>query len=202
AISRFGSASDYAVQAALEKLGVNPKQVVVIQLGGNPSRLGALTGGSAQASVFTEPYATVAVKRFGMKTLIDLAELGLAFPQNCFMVKRGYLEANRPKIVNFMKGVIEGLYALKRDKALALKLIKKYIRVEEEDAAIGYEYYLAKHGEGILVLPERRGLEFVIAEVAKNNPKAKGQTAETLKLLEPGILEEIKRSGFVEKVKQ
>ncbi len=202
AISRFGSASDYAVQAALEKLGVNPKQVVVIQLGGNPSRLAALTGGSAQASVFSEPFATVAVKKFGMRPLVDLAELGLAFPQNCFMVKRGYLEANRTKIVNLMKAVIEGLYMLKRDKGLALKLIKKYTRVDEEDAAIGYEYYLAQHGEGILILPDKKGLEFVIAEVAKNNPKAKGQTTETLKLLEPSILEEIKRSGFVGKVKQ
>jgi hypothetical protein len=91
---------------------------------------------------------------------------------------------------------------LKRDKALALKLIKKYIRVDEEAAAIGYEYYLAQHGEGILILPDRKGLEFVIAEVAKTNPKAKGQTTETLKLLEPSVLEEIKKSGFIERVKQ
>ena len=71
----------------------------------------------------------------------------------------------------------------------------------DEEAAIGYDYYLAKHSEGILDLPDRRGLAFVIQETAKTNPKAVGQTAETLRLLEPSVLDEIKKSGFVEKVK-
>lgn len=55
AISRFGSASDFAAVAALEKLGVNPKQTTMMQLGGNPSRLAGLAGGSVQATVFSEP---------------------------------------------------------------------------------------------------------------------------------------------------
>lgn len=201
AISRFGSASDYAAQEALEKLGVNPKQVVTMQLGGNPSRLAALAGGSVHATVFTEPFATVAIKNFGMNSLFDLAESGVPFPQNCFMVRRSYLETNRNKISSFMRAVIEGLYTLKRDRPWALQLIKKYIRVEEEMAGIGYDYYLAKHGENVLTLPDRKGLEFVIAQIAKTNPKAKGQTPETLKLLDPSILDEIKKSGFIEKIK-
>jgi ABC-type nitrate/sulfonate/bicarbonate transport system substrate-binding protein len=40
AISRFGSASDYAAQLAVEKLGGDPKQVTMLQLGGN--RAGSL----------------------------------------------------------------------------------------------------------------------------------------------------------------
>lgn len=202
AISRFGSASDFAAVAALEKMGVNPKQVTLMQLGGNPSRLAGLAGGSVQATVFSEPYATVAVKKFGMREVIDLAETGIPFPQNCFMVRRNYLEANRPTVVNFMKGVIEGLYVLKREKAATIQVIKKYLRIDEDEmAAIGYDYYLVKHGDGVLTLPDRKGLEFVIAEVAKTNPKARGQTPESLKLLDPSVLEEIKRSGFVEKFK-
>lgn len=201
AISRFGSASDFAAQIALEKLGVDSKQVVMIQLGGNPSRLGGMTGGSVHASVFSEPFATVAMKQFGMNSLIDLAESGIPFPQNCFMVRRSYLEENRIKVINSMKAVIEALYSLKKDKESAVGIIKKYLRVEDEMAGLGYDYYLAKHGENILSLPDRKGIEFVISQVAKNNPKAKGQTPETLKLLDPSVLDELKKSGFVEKVK-
>ena len=91
---------------------------------------------------------------------------------------------------------------LKRDRALALRLIKKYIRVSDEEAAIGYDYYLAHHSEGILDLPDRRGLQFVIEETAKTNAKAAGQTPESLKLLEPSVLDELKKSGFVERVKK
>ncbi len=68
-------------------------------------------------------------------------------------------------------------------------------------AGIGYDYYLVKHGEDILTLPDRKGFEFVINQLAKSNPKAQGQTPESLKLLEPSVLEEIKTSGFVERFK-
>lgn len=55
--------------------------------------------------------------------------------------------------------------------------------------------------EGVLSLPERRGLEFVIAEVAKTDDKAAGATPESLKLVEPTFLDEIKRSGFMDRLK-
>jgi NitT/TauT family transport system substrate-binding protein len=203
AISRFGSASDFAAVAALEKLGVNVKEVTLLQLGGNPSRMAGLAGGSVQATVFSEPYATMAVKKFGMREVLDLADSGIPFPQNCFMVRRSYLEQNRGKLVNFMKGVIEGLYVLKREKAAAIQVIKRYLRIDEDElAAIGYDYYLVKHGDDILTLPDRKGLEMVIAQTAKTTPKAQGQTPESLRLLDPSILDEIKKSGFVEKVKK
>ncbi len=202
AISRFGSASDFAAVAALEKLGVNPKQVTLMQLGGNPSRLAGLSGGSVQATVFSEPYASMAVKKFGMREVLDLADSGIPFPQNCFMVRRSYLEANRSRVVNFMKGVIEGLYVLKKEKAAAIQVIKRYLRIDDDEmAAIGYDYYLVKHGDDILTLPDRKGLEMVIGQVAATIPKAKGQTPESLRLLEPSVLEEIKKSGFLEKFK-
>ena len=136
-----------------------------------------------------------------MHSLIDLMESKAPFPQNCFIVKRGYLESNRDKVTSFMKAVIEAIYLLKKDRPLAIRLIKQYVRVNDEEAAIGYDYYLAKHSEGILDLPDRRGLQFVIEETAKTNPKAVGQTPESLRLLEPSVLDELKKSGFVEKLK-
>jgi ABC-type nitrate/sulfonate/bicarbonate transport system substrate-binding protein len=136
-----------------------------------------------------------------MHSIIDLMESKIPFPQNCFIVKRSYLESNREKVANFMRAVIEGVFLLKKDRPLAIRLIKKYIRVNDEEAGIGYDYYLAKHSEGILDLPDRRGLVFVIEETAKTNPRAVGQTPETLRLLEPSVLDEIKKSGFVDRVR-
>jgi NitT/TauT family transport system substrate-binding protein len=200
-ITSFGSVTELATRMALEKLGVNPKQVTIVQVGGSLNRYAALQGGSIQGTVMFEPLATMAVRNLGMNSLIDMAESGLTFPTNFFTVKRSYLVTNRPKIVNFMKATIEGLYALKKDRTLGLTLIKKYLRVDDEMAGIGYDYYVAQHGDGILSLPDRRGLELVIEQVAKENPKAKGQSPESLRLMEPSVLEEIKRSGFLEKLK-
>jgi NitT/TauT family transport system substrate-binding protein len=201
-ISQFGSATDFAVQAALEKLGLDPKQVTIIQLGGNPNRLAALSSGTTEATVFSEPFATLAIKKHGMNLLLDLAEAGLSFPQSSLMVRRSYLGANREKVTNFVKSLIEGLFLVKRDRALAIQLMKKYIRAEDEVYGIGYEFFLTRYGNDLLSLPERKGLDFVIAESAKTNPRAKGQTPESLRLLEPSILDEIKKSGFVEMLKK
>ncbi len=201
AISRFGSASDYAAQLAIEKLGGDPKQVTMLQLGGNPSRLAAMTSGTAHATVFSEPFASVAVKQ-GMRSLLDLADSGIPFPQNSFIVRRSVLAEKRTMIVNAVKASIETLYLLKKDRKFAREVLKKYLRIDDDAMIdIGIDYYLTKHGEGILTLPDRKGLEFVIADTAKTNPRAKGQTPESLRVLDASVLDEIKKSGFIEKVK-
>lgn len=201
AISRFGSASDYAAQLAVEKLGGDPKQVTMLQLGGNPSRLAALISGTAHATVFSEPFASVAVKQ-GMRSLLDLADSGVPFPQNTFIVRRSVLAEKRPMVVNAMKASLETLYLLKKDRKFARDVLKKYLRIDDDAMIdIGIDYYLTKHGEGVLTLPDRKGLEFVIADTAKTNPKAKGQTPESLRLLDGSVLDEIKKSGFIDRVK-
>ena len=202
AVGGFGAANHMALLVALEKLGVNPKEVTIIQVGGAAAQMASLAKGVIQGLMFNEPQATIAIKKFGMQSLIDLTESKSPFPQNCFIVKRNFLDANRDKVTSFMKAIVEAVYLLKKDRALALSLIRKYIRVSEEEAAIGYDYYLAKHSEGILDLPDRRGLQFVIEETAKTNPNAAGQTPESLKLLDSSVLDELKKSGFVERVKK
>ena len=201
-ISQFGSATDFAIQAALEKFGVDPKQVTVIQLGPSSNRLTSLTNGSTDASLFSEPFATMAIKKHKMNLLLDMAEAGMAFPQSCLMIKRSYLDANREKAANVVKALIEGLFLAKRDKALMIQVMKKYIRADDEVYGIGYDYFLGKHADGLLSMPDRRGLELVIAQSVRTNAKAKGQTPESLRLLEPSILDEIKKSGFVDRLRR
>jgi NitT/TauT family transport system substrate-binding protein len=203
AISRFGSSSEVNLRICLEKLGVKPELTQIIQVGGVSTRQTALLAGQVDATILSDPQATAATKN-GMKLMVDLSDSKWGFPRychNCFMAKRSYLESHREQATNFLKAVVEGLYLMKRDKPLAVRLIKKYLRFDDESASIGYDFYITKHGEGLLSLPERRGLEFVIAEVAKTNPKAAGATPESLKLVEPSILEEIKKSGFIERVR-
>jgi NitT/TauT family transport system substrate-binding protein len=201
-ISQFGSATDFAVQAALEKFAVDPKQVTVLQLGGSTNRVAALANGSTDASLFTEPYASSVFKNYKMNLLLDMADAGMAYPQSCLMVKRSYLEADRERSTNFVKAIVEGMYSAKRDKASTIKAIKKYIRADDETYGVGYEYFLGKHAEGLVVMPDRKGVDLVIAQTAKTNAKAKGQTIESLRVLDPSILDELKKSGFIDKVKK
>ena len=202
AISRFGSASDYATQVALEKIGLNPKDVTIVQVGGNATRFAALMNGTIHGTLLAEPLTTMGIRDYKMNALIDLAESGVPFPQNCFIVRRSYLAANRNKVANAMKAIIEGYFMVKNDKPLGLQLIKKYIRVDGDDANISYDYYLARHGDGVMVMPDRKGLEFILSQLVPTNPKAKGQTPESLRLLDGSVLDEIRKSGFIDKFKK
>ena len=201
-ISQFGSATDFAVQASLEKFALDPKQVTVIQLGATSNRLTSLTTGSTEASFFTEPIATLAISKYKMNLLLDMADAGMAYPQSCLMIKRSYLEANRDKAMNFVKAMIEGLFLAQRDKAMTVRTIKKYIRTDDEMYGIGYDYFLGNHADGLLSMPDRKGVELVIDQLAKTNPKAKGQTPESLRVFEPSILDELKKSGFIDKARR
>jgi len=201
-ISQFGSATDFAVQASLGKFNLDPKQVTVIQLGASSNRLTALSNGSTDASLFTEPIATMAIKKYKMNLLLDMAEAGMPYPQSCLMIKRSYLDANREKAINVVKAMIEGLYYAKRNRASTIQTIKKYIRADDEVYSIGYDYFLGKHADGLLSMPDRKGVELVIGQLAKTNPKAKGQTPETLRVFEPSILDEIRKSGFIDKLRR
>jgi len=43
---------------------------------------------------------------------------------------------------------------VKKDKALAIQVMRKYIRADDEVYGIGYDYFLAKYGDDLLSLPE------------------------------------------------
>jgi hypothetical protein len=190
------------VQATLDRFGLDPKQVTVLQLGSSSNRLTALTNASTEASLFTEPFATMAIKKHKMNLLLDMADAGMSYPQSCLMIKRSYLEANRDKATNFVKALVEGMFLAQRDRASTIQTIKKYIRADDEVYGIGYDYFLGKHAEGLLSMPDRRGVELVIAQLARTNPKAKGQTPETLRVFEPSILDDLKKSGFIDRARR
>jgi ABC-type nitrate/sulfonate/bicarbonate transport system substrate-binding protein len=201
-ISQFGSATDFAVQASLEKFGVDPKQATMIQLGPSSSRLAGLINGSTDASLFTEPFATMAIKKHKMNLLLDMAEAGMSYPQSCLMVKRSYLETHRDQALRVIKALIEGMFLARRERGLAIRAIKKYIRADNEVYDIGYDYFLGKHAEGLLSMPDRRGVEAVIQQLARSNPNAKNQTPETLRVFDSSLLDELKRSGFIDSARK
>ena len=144
----------------------------------------------------------MALKKQRMNLLLDMAEAGMPYPQSCLMIKRSYLEANRGKAVNVVKALIEGLAYAQAHKASTIQTIKKYIRADDEVYDIGYDYFLGPHSDGLLSMPDRKGVELVIRQLARTNPKAKSQTPETLRVFEPSILDGIRKSGSVEKVRR
>src|SRR6185369_7279377 len=79
--SRFGSATDFALRYVLKQNGIDPvKDTVIFQIGGQAETLAALKAGSIQGGVIASP-ATAEAKRLGMRELINMANLGVEYPQ-------------------------------------------------------------------------------------------------------------------------
>ena len=82
AVGGFGAANHMALLVALEKLGVNPKEVTIIQVGGAAAQMASLAKGVIQGLMFNEPQATIAIKKFGM------AKFQAEIPRECKARKR------------------------------------------------------------------------------------------------------------------
>jgi NitT/TauT family transport system substrate-binding protein len=195
AISRFGSASDFAAREALKKLRLDPaKDAAIIQVGGQSARFTALTQNSVQAAVFNEPLSTLSVKKHKMNLLSDLANSDLPFPNTDYLIRRDHLQKRRPQVINFMKAILEGMRIIKFDRPLGVKLIQKYLRMaNSEEAGIAYDYYVGQHMREIPDVPSNPALTAGIEQVSAK----KDVTPESLKLVDRSILEEIIKSGFI-----
>jgi NitT/TauT family transport system substrate-binding protein len=196
AISRFGSASDFAAREALKKLRLEPgKDTAIIQVGGQSARFAALTQNAVQAAVFNEPLSTLTVTKHKMNLLADLANLDLPFPNTDYIVRRDYLQSHRPQVVSFMKAILEGMRALKINRSLGVRAIQKYLKMNSaEEAGIAYNYYVGQKMGEVPELPSRAAL---LAGIEQTVGKKDGVTPESLKLTDRSILEEIIKSGFV-----
>jgi NitT/TauT family transport system substrate-binding protein len=196
AISRFGSASEFAAREALKKLRLDPaKDTAILQVGGQSARFTALMQNAVQAAVFNEPLSTLTVTKHKMNLLADLANLDLPFPNTDYIVRRDYLQSHRPQVVSFMKAILEGMRALKINRAMGIRAIQKYLKMNNaEEAGIAYDYYIGQKMGEVPELPSRAAL---LAGIEQTVGKKDGVTPESLKLADRSILEEILKSGFV-----
>src|ERR1043165_4089554 len=157
AISRFGSASDFAAREALKKLRLDPaKDTAIIQVGGQSARFTELTKNAVQSAVYSEPLSTLTVKKHRMNLLADLANLDIPFPNTDYLVRREDLQAHRPQAVAFMKAILEGMRAIRPNRTLGINVIQKYLRMRNvEEAGIAYDYYVGQHMGNAPELPSR-----------------------------------------------
>jgi glucan phosphoethanolaminetransferase (alkaline phosphatase superfamily) len=65
-------------------------------------------------------------------------------------------------------------------------------RVDGEDANIGFDYYLANYGDGVMAMADRKGPQFILSHLVGTHPKARGRTPESLRLIGSSVLDGIK----------
>ena len=140
-VSRFGALSDLVIRRYLRKLGLDPaKDVTIVQIGGIPELVTAMKAGAISGGAISPPALTVA-KKAGFKEFSDFESLDYKYPAVAIASTKSFIQRNRPVALNFIRGEIEGIHAIRTQKNLAINVLKKYMRISDADILEdGYRY--------------------------------------------------------------
>jgi NitT/TauT family transport system substrate-binding protein len=149
-LTRLGGSTDFALDLALKKWGLRRgSDIAVIQTGGMPQLLGAITGGVVDAGVVSPP-TNLSAAKLGLKELVDFGEIGIVYPNSPLATSQHFLEKNRGTALRVLRAYCEGIHRVRTDKEGTIKVLAKYTKVQDTDIlAELYRIYGVKHLEPI-----------------------------------------------------
>ena len=133
-ISRYGSSSDTAARAAVEKYGLKPdKDVIILQGGGQSERFAALKAGVVDAAIVSPPL-NLAGRQLGFNEVIDLSDSGVPYAHQLIVATKDFLDRNPDLTMRTLRALIEGLSRgkIRRRSRQVLKSIGQYLRLDPE----------------------------------------------------------------------
>ena len=202
AISRFGSNADAALRIALKQAGLDAnRDVTIVQLGTQPERFAALNSRRVQATIMSPPFSSAA-KKAGLKVLLDISKMRIAFPQIGLVASRDYIAKNRANARGFMQAYLEAIRDIKTNKEATVKLMAKYLRMDLEnnrDVLIDtYDETIASDELEKKPYPNRKGLKLAVELIAKQRNISPIPNIDNF--LDTSLLEELDRSGFIDQL--
>jgi len=197
-VTRYGSATDFAMRYALEKYGLDAnKEVAVLQLGNQPAQLAALEAGKVQGAMLSMP-TSVRAKKLGFPMLADLQMLGLEYQHTSIATSRALLKAKPDLARDFMRAFIEGTHYAKTHRRETIEVLAKYLRTDEKEV-------LDETYESIIqtLVPEKpyptqKGIQIILREMGAKDPAARSAKPE--QFVDTTILKELDSSGFIDKL--
>jgi ABC-type nitrate/sulfonate/bicarbonate transport system substrate-binding protein len=166
----------------------------MIQMGGIPEILGGMQGGSIQGSALSSPALSKA-KLLGYREMMDLGALGIKYPGTCYMATESYIKNQRPVVIQFLKGVIEGAHFVKTNKEPSVSVLKKYTKISEppilEDT---YQVFVQRYIRSVPI-PSTEEVKTVLDQVKDKDPRAR--TTDYESFIRGDLMKEIEQSGFI-----
>jgi len=192
-ISRIGSGTDTAIRLVCKKFGLDPiKDIIILQGGTQPSRLQALSVGALDATLVSPPLDLTAKKQ-GFSVLVNVAELGIPYPQLVIETSDRFNRENPQTVKNFLKGFIEGVHYVATHKGETKKIITKYLKTSDpEILEATYQSFLQVTDYS--ANPNLEGIRNAIDEVAQRVPAAHGKKPE--EFVDLRFLKELQREDF------
>jgi NitT/TauT family transport system substrate-binding protein len=202
AISRYGSSSDTAVRAAVEKYDLRPdKDVAILQGGGQSERFAALRAGAVDAAIVSPPL-NLTGRRLGFNEAIDLSESGVPYAHQQIVAQKDFIERNPDLVLRTLRALIEGLSYWKDParKAIVIGHVAKYLRLDPEKNKDQLEETYRYYGKTFSTkpYPTLEGIEFTGQILKKSRPDAKDLQPKDYVMTR--FVAELEKEGFLAKV--
>jgi ABC-type nitrate/sulfonate/bicarbonate transport system substrate-binding protein len=194
-VSRFGAGADRATRLLLSKLGLNPeKDVVLVQVGGAPTRVAALAANTIDATI-VEPPDHRKAQDAGMRVLANMEEMNVPFQHTGLVASRAQLAKSPDVSRRVIKSFVEGVHLAMTNNELSKQAFRRYIRLQQdrelEEALQALRSFLPRKP-----YPTLEGFKAVFAELSDQIPAAK--TADPKDFIDTKMLEELDRSGYID----
>ena len=194
-VAGFGLGAHRGAQIMIAKLGLNPDtDVVMLQIGGDPTRLSALLSGNIDASVFNPPLYKRAVEA-GMRVLANIEEMGFPVQASALVSTEQFVRKNPDLTRRAIKSIIESIHLVKTNPELTKRAIRKYMRFKD-DRDTDEAYQIMRDVTPRKPYPTVEGMKTVLDELALKVPAAK--TAQPREFMDTRFIEELDRSGFID----
>jgi ABC-type nitrate/sulfonate/bicarbonate transport system substrate-binding protein len=201
--SRPGAAADFTLRVLLTKLGIDPnRHVTIIPTGLSRSRdrVMLLTQGKMDATLTSvEDVIEIQNKGFKLNIVADSLDVG-AISSEDFTATRNFIQSRRSTVAAFLKSVSEAVWLARRDKDLAFKFFRRYLKMDEPSVLESmYKTYVFKSFPD-KPYPIVEAIETYIEQLSLTIPELKGK--KVADFVNSDVVSAIDKEGFWDKLKR
>jgi ABC-type nitrate/sulfonate/bicarbonate transport system substrate-binding protein len=125
--------------------------------------------------------------------LVDVTELAGEYPNTAYITNKTFLKNNPDVVKKFFMAMATAVHEYKTNPSVAIPLTQKFLDVKSADnTKAAYEAYVKIYPDDLR--PSLKGLQLVLDEIAKTNPKAKTMKPE--QFVDTSTLDGLAKEGF------
>jgi len=195
AVSRIGSASDTVTRMVLRSWKIDPdKETILLQSGNTPTRMTALASGHVDGALVSPESVYKMIASGCCRVLADLADLPGDYARYGYAFPVSFIKTQRETLRRLLMAYIEGIYVFRtRPTAVYSALAEEDIKDPAVQKDV-YERSLKSVRE--FPIPEPNGIQSVLDSL----PHPNARNVKPASVMDPSIMEEIKKSGFIDKL--
>jgi len=198
AVTRFASATDYALRYAAEKWPVKPdRDFTVLQIGGQPEMIGGLKSGAIQGAMLNAEF-TVIARREGMRDLADVSALGIPFPTSALNTSRAFIRNRRDTALRVVRAYADSIHYGKTQKKFTVGVLGKYLKNQDVPFLEAvYDLYLGQYVPKF-PHPSAEAMKVALDQIGERDPRARSMRAE--QFIDASLMQELDKEGFIKQL--